>query len=114
MKHNHVPVHLKMVSLRAHFAPFSTAFKQYCQWKLFTQELTFRIMQCCCGGIGTAKVSLIYLLKFNLPNLLATFQLSGSQMLSLGKMTQSICVGKDSAEVIEKLYNQYTYWGFYR
>lgn len=71
-------------------------------------------MQYCCGGKGTAKASLIYLLKFNMPDLLATFQSPGSQMLSLGKMTQSICVGKDSAEAIEKLYSQYTYWGFYR
>lgn len=66
-------------------------------------------MQYCCGEKGTAKASLIYLLKFNLPNLLATFQSSGSQMLSVGKMTQSICMGKDSAEVMEKLYSQYTY-----
>lgn len=98
MKHNRVPVQLKVVFLRAHFAPFSIEFKWYCQWKLLTQELIFRIMQYCCGGKGTAKASLIYLLKFNLPNLLATFQSSGSQMLSLGKMTQSFCVGKDTVQ----------------
>lgn len=108
MKHNHFPVHLKMVFLRAHFAPFSTAFKQYCHWKLFTQELTFRIMQYCCGGKGTAKASLIYLLKFNLPNLLATFQSSGSQMLSVGKMTTEHLCGegqcRSDREIVQSIY----------
>lgn len=42
MKPNRVPVQLKMVFLRAHFAPFSNEFQQYFQWEVLHTRINFQ------------------------------------------------------------------------
>lgn len=42
MKPNCIPVQLKMVFLRAQFAPFSTEFTQYFQWEVVYTRINFQ------------------------------------------------------------------------
>lgn len=94
MKHNCVPAQLKTVFPRARFPLSQLNLKAIASGKLLSQKWIFRVMQYCSGEKGTAKASLICLLKCNLPNLPATFKMSGCQMLLLVRWHRAFVWGR--------------------